>query len=73
MVQPGLEGEVERHQPCKTGAPGRIKHLALDGVSARLRERVVGIPGDRMPDAAKAAVSGRDLGFQYPCDPVTKP
>ena len=73
MVQPGLKGEAERCQPCKAGPPGRIKHLAPDGVSARPRERVARVPGDRMPNAAKAAVSGRDLGFQHPCDPVAKP
>jgi hypothetical protein len=70
MVQPGLKGEAERCQPCKAGPPGRIKHLAPDGVSARLRERVARVPGDRMPNAVKAAVSGRDLGFQNPCDLV---
>ena len=28
---------------------------------------------DQLLAAAKAAVSGCDLGFQHPCDPVAKP
>ena len=40
MVKPGLEGEVERRQPRKAGAPGRVEHLPLDRIGARLGERV---------------------------------
>src|ERR1700719_3492671 len=32
MVKPGLEGEVERRQPRKAGAPGGIEHLPLTGL-----------------------------------------
>jgi hypothetical protein len=73
MVKPGLEGEVERRQPRKAGAPGRVEHLPLDRIGARLGERVARIPGDRMPDAAKAPVPGRDLGLQNPRNPVANP
>src|SRR6202007_1380328 len=44
MVQPGLKGEAERCQPYKAGPPGRIKHLALDRISARLRECIACVP-----------------------------
>ena len=27
MVQPGLEGQIQRRQPRKSGTPGRIGHL----------------------------------------------
>jgi hypothetical protein len=34
VVQPSLEGQVQRREPSKPGPPGRIGHLALRRVRA---------------------------------------
>ena len=73
MIKPCFEGEIQRRQPCKPGPPGRIEHLTLDGIGARLRECVACVPSDGMTNAAKAAVSSRDLSLQHPRHTVTEP
>ena len=72
MVEPSLEGKPKRCQTGKAGAPGGIEHLSLQRIGASPGQHLVLIPGDGVPDAAKAAISGRDLGLQHARDPVTQ-
>ena len=53
VVQPSLEGQVQRRQPSKPGPPCRISHLALRRVRAAAREHLAGVPDHRMADARK--------------------
>lgn len=73
MVEPGLEGQIERCQTRKPGTPSRIKHLSLNRIGARLGERVAGIASNGVADAANAAIARGDRGFHHPCDPIAKP
>src|SRR3954470_8040135 len=70
MIQPRLEGQVERRQTRKPGAPRRIRHLAPRRIGASPRKRLVGIPDRRVADAAEAAVAGGDLSLQHARDAV---
>jgi len=72
VVQPRLEGQVERRQPRKSDAPGRIGHLALRRVGAPAREHLARIPDHRMADAPEAAVTGGDLRLQHARDAVAE-
>jgi hypothetical protein len=65
VIQPSLEGQVQRRQPSKPGPPRRIGHLALRRVRAAAREHFTGVPGHRMADAAEAAVAGGNLRLQH--------
>src|SRR5205823_7436037 len=51
VVEPSLEGQVQRRQPSKPGSPGRIGHLAHRRVRAPARERLADVPYHRMADA----------------------
>jgi hypothetical protein len=46
VVQPSLEGQVQRRQTSKTGPPSRVGHLALRRVGAATRERLARVPED---------------------------
>src|SRR6266566_6040442 len=48
MIEPGLEGQPERRETGKLGAPGGVEHLSLGWVGARLGQRIAWVPGDGM-------------------------
>ena len=73
MEEPGIEGEAERRKMSKPLAKVRIAQQALRPRRIHAGDIGVCIPRRGMPDAAKAAVAGRDLGFEHGARTVAEP